>query len=518
MSILNVNKLGPVGGSSTITVAAGVASYTGKINCPEFDNNPSFTGNVTIAGNLGVAGTITYEDVARVDATGISTFREGYQVGPLTGIALTAYKDGSIRTTGIITASSFVGDVTGTASTATSAATAYALDSAANITTGIVTATAFIPSVGQLSHRNLIINGAMTVAQYGASETSVDGIQGYTTVDRWKIGWAGANNIIEAHQHALTSSDTGPWEKGFRNAYKLINGAQSSADAADEMHISYRLEAQDLANSGWNYTSSSSYITLSFWVKSSVAQEFHGFLLTADGTAQLYSFSLGSLSANTWTKVTKTIPGNSNLQFDDNNAEGLLIRIALFRGTSKTGTITQNQWAAFNSNIRYPNYTSTWWTTNDAEFELTGVQLEVGSVATPFEHRSFGEELSRCQRYYYQVGGQTNDGVSNQSYGVILPMAMVASSTRAKGILHHPVPMRSNPTVSGGGSGTARIQMGDTSLNTTLVYQGIWTTSNSSRYTWVDLSPNSGTIGNTNETGIVYANNSTYHLKVTAEL
>ena len=109
MSILNVNKLGPVGGSSTITVAAGVASYTGKINCPEFDNNPSFTGNVTIAGNLGVAGTITYEDVARVDATGISTFREGYQVGPLTGIALTAYKDGSIRTSGIVTAASFSG-------------------------------------------------------------------------------------------------------------------------------------------------------------------------------------------------------------------------------------------------------------------------------------------------------------------------------------------------------------------------------------------------------------------------
>jgi len=441
MSILNVNKLGPVGGSSTITVAAGVASYTGKINCPEFDNNPSFTGNVTIAGNLGVAGTITYEDVARVDATGISTFREGYQVGPLTGIALTAYKDGSIRSTGIITASSFVGDVTGTASTATSASTAYALDSAANITTGIVTATAFIPSVGQLSHRNLIINGAMTVAQYGASETSVDGIQGYTTVDRWKIGWAGANNIIEAHQHALTSSDTGPWAKGFRNSYKLINGAQSSADAADEMHISYRLEAQDLANSGWNYTSSSSYITLSFWVKSSVAQEFHGFLLTADGTAQLYSFSLGSLSANTWTKVTKTIPGNSNLQFDDNHGEGLLIRIALFRGTSKTGTITQNQWAAFNSNIRYPNYTSTWWTTNDAEFELTGVQLEVGSVATPFEHRSFGDELARCQRYCYEHLYPN----ANQYASIML--GGYYNSSRIYGSIKFPVTMRVPPTM-----------------------------------------------------------------------
>ena len=117
MSILNVNKLAPIGSGSTITVAAGIASYTGKINCAEFDNNPSFTGNVTIAGNLGVAGTITYEDVARVDATGISTFREGYQVGPLTGIALTAYKDGSIRSTGIITATTFGSDTNSTFTT-----------------------------------------------------------------------------------------------------------------------------------------------------------------------------------------------------------------------------------------------------------------------------------------------------------------------------------------------------------------------------------------------------------------
>ena len=113
MSILNVNKFGPVGSGNTITVAAGVASFTGKIDCAEFDSNPSFTGNVTIGGNLGVAGTITYEDVARVDATGVSTFREGFKVGPLTGIAATVYKDGSIRTSGIVTASSFVGDLSG---------------------------------------------------------------------------------------------------------------------------------------------------------------------------------------------------------------------------------------------------------------------------------------------------------------------------------------------------------------------------------------------------------------------
>ena len=85
----------------------------------------------------------------------------------------------------------------------------------------------------------------------------------------------------------------------------------------------YKIEAQDIANSGWNYTSASSFITLSFWVKSSVAQTFYGYIKTRDGSHRVsYPFSTGSLSADTWTKVTKTIPGNSNLQFDNNNEKG----------------------------------------------------------------------------------------------------------------------------------------------------------------------------------------------------
>ena len=106
-SNLRVDNILPSNGTNIgIGTANGSVTFLG-------DTDISTTGDVIIAGNLGVGGTITYEDVARVDATGISTFREGFGVGPLTGIALTAYKDGSIRTTGIITASSFVGDGSG---------------------------------------------------------------------------------------------------------------------------------------------------------------------------------------------------------------------------------------------------------------------------------------------------------------------------------------------------------------------------------------------------------------------
>ena len=300
------------------------------------------------------------------------------------------------------------------------------------------TATAKITN--NLSNRNLIINGAMNVAQRGTSSTSTSS---YSTVDRFAITLTGTDETPTQAQHALTSSDTGPWEKGFRYSYHLTNGNQTSgAGASDRIVIAQILEAQDIANSGWNYTSTSSYITLSFWVKSSVAQNFHGYIKTDDGTAQNYPFETGSLSADTWTKITKTIPGNSNLQFDNNNASGLRIHITPFLGTDYTASPTLNTWAAYASGTRTPDQTSTWYTTNDATFEITGVQLEVDStgsgVATDFEHRSYGDELARCQRYYFKQQATGTVGM----FGV----CFMVSTTQAIGLTHFPVTMRTKPT------------------------------------------------------------------------
>ena len=112
---------------------------------------------------------------------------------------------------------------------------------------------------------------------------------------------------------------------------------------------------------------------------------------------------MGSLSADTWTKITKTIPGNSNLTFDNNADQGLAIEFTMFNGTAKTDSgVALDTWAAYNTATRQPDNTSTWYTTNDSTWELTGVQLEVGSVATDFEHRSFAVEKRLCMRYYQQ--------------------------------------------------------------------------------------------------------------------
>ena len=245
-------------------------------------------------------------------------------------------------------------------------------------------------------NKNLIINGAMQVAQRGTSSTS----SGYQTVDRFfhsGDGWDAAMTVSQSD----VASGTTPYTSGFRKAFKLQNGNQTSgAGAGDTLVMLHRIEGQDLANSGWNYTSASSNVSFSFWVKSSVAQNFFFTFKTGDGTPQKYAMETGSLSADTWTKITKTIPGNSNLQFDNDNGEGLEIEWSIFRGTDETGSMSLNTWAANNNSVRTPDQTSTWFTTNNATFEITGVQLEVGSVATDFEHRSFGKELALCERYF----------------------------------------------------------------------------------------------------------------------
>ena len=266
--------------------------------------------------------------------------------------------------------------------------------------------TATTKKIGQ--SKNLIINGAMQVAQRGTSTTSA----GYQ-IDRFAIEFSGTDEA-PTYAQADVASGTTPYTNGFRKSLKITNGNQTSgAGAGDNIRIYHGIEAQNLATSGWNYTSSSSNVTLSFWVKSSVAQNFYGVIKTEDGTQQNYPFETGSLTADTWTKVTKQIPGNSNITIDNNNGSGAYLLLIPFHGTNFTGSVSLNAWGAYSGSTRTPDMTSTWYTTNDATFEITGVQLEVGSVATDFEHKSFAEDLTLCQRYFQLIGKEgSNAGVA----------------------------------------------------------------------------------------------------------
>jgi len=285
------------------------------------------------------------------------------------------------------------------------------------------------------TNKNLVLNGAFLIAQRGVSSTST----GYYSVDRFPVNFTGTDEAPTQEQ-ADVASGTTPYSLGFRKCLKITNGNQTSGAGADDyIYTGQKFEAQDIANSGWNYVSASSFITLSFWVKSSVAQNFYGYIRTHDNPKYNYPFETGSLSADTWTKITKTISGNSNLVIDNDANTGFELVIAPFFGTNDTGSVTLNQWGTWDSTVRVPDYTTTWYTTNNATFEITGVQLEVSDHATDFEHRSFAQELQLCKRYYYDLT------TANSGYSKFIIHQNGYFQTP---LTQHPVEMRQAPTIT----------------------------------------------------------------------
>lgn len=247
-----------------------------------------------------------------------------------------------------------------------------------------------MPTAGPLSNRNLIINGAMSVAQRGTSSTS----GGYCSVDRIKGVTSDTNT---QSQESLSTSDT-PYSYGFRNYYRLKNTTASDGGASTYREIDYRVEARDIASSGWDYTSTSSYITIQFWLRASITQSYYLHIRSEDGTQRSFVSEL-AVNAGTWKKFEITIPGNSGITLNNDVGLGLLVRFIPWYGTGYTGSGTLDAWTA-SSNEIIPDMTDTWGETADATFDITGLQLEVGEKATPFEHRSFGDELARCLRYF----------------------------------------------------------------------------------------------------------------------
>ena len=283
---------------------------------------------------------------------------------------------------------------------------------------------------GGLTGRSIVINGNMTLAQRGTSSTT----NGYGSVDRWQNSYSGGTST--GSQESLTSSDT-PYGLGFRNFFRLTNTATASG-TSDYRQLVQQIEAQNIANSGWNYTSASSFVTLSFWVRTSVAGKYGIILVANDSPAYQFAFT-ETLSANTWTKVTKTISGNSNLVFNNDNGAGLTLAIEAWMGSDYTdASATLDSWVAFDTSVYLPTDIVNWAGTSSATFDVTGVQLEVGTTATPFEHEDFGTTLAKCQRYYYKIAVDT----TQDSFC----MGHCDTTTNANGTLSFAVTMRDSPT------------------------------------------------------------------------
>ena len=251
----------------------------------------------------------------------------------------------------------------------------------------------------QAGRKNLIINGDFRIAQRATTNDTAGAQSTYHTLDRW-MTQIQAGTITESQQ-SLSSSDTGPWGEGFRKYMRILNQSNIGAGAAQYAEIDQRIEAQTIAQSGWDYTDSSSYITLSFWIRASVAQNYIVNMYANDGTNRHFPFEV-PLNANIWTKVTKSIPGYSGITITNDIENGATIAFIAAYGTNYTSTSGYfDTWNTTGGGTnRWPDMATKWSTTTNATFDITGVQLEVGSQATPFEFRSYGEELALCQRYY----------------------------------------------------------------------------------------------------------------------
>lgn len=311
-----------------------------------------------------------------------------------------------------------------------------------------------LPTAGPLSSRNLIVNGAMAVAQRGTTSTG----QGYQTVDRFR----NITTTLTATQSQQSLSSGDPYDEGFRFFYRQENTSTSTAAGA-RIAVYQRIENQNISQSGWNYTDPNSYITLSFWVRASVAQTYYAQITTQDTSGYNYPMSF-ALSANTWTKVTKQIPGNSNLSFTTGTDIGLALFFVPFFGTDRTDSgVSVDTWAAYANGTQLPDMTTTWANTTNATFDITGVQLEVGQVATPFEHKSYGDELARCQRYYQRITADTDNDVLCVGYS--------EGTTSSRGTVFLRTTMRAAPSAidTTGTASDYEVRNGSLNINITSI-------------------------------------------------
>ena len=238
--------------------------------------------------------------------------------------------------------------------------------------------------------KNRIINGAMVVNQRGGTVTaSLGGTYG---VDRFN-NYAYGGGVFTAVQ-----SSTVPTGQGFVNSNLLtVTTADSSIASGDYYAYSQAIEGYNIADLGWG-TASAKTITASFWVNSSVTGLYALGLVNADGS-RAYPATYTITSANTWQQVILTIPGCTDGTWNITNGQGIVVRFDLGSGSADNGTANTWNTTGGYAGVRTSS-TVNWIATNGATFYITGVQLEVGSSATGFEYRQYGQELALCQRYY----------------------------------------------------------------------------------------------------------------------
>ena len=313
---------------------------------------------------------------------------------------------------------------------------------------------ALIGSQSAQSNRNIIINGAMQVAQRGTSETSVTSSQYADAPDRFKV------SMTTGGTWTVSQSTTSP--EGFSNSYKFdCTAANGSLSSDSNIQLLQRIEGQNLQQLAKG-TSGAKSVTVSFYVRTNKTGTYTLELFDRDNT-RTFSKTYTVSSADTWEFKSVTFAGDTSGALDNDNAVSLDVSWFLAAGTDFTSGTFSSGWASKTDANRVSSSQVNLADSTSNEWYITGVQLEVGDVATAFEHRSVADELERCKRYYQRT---TTGGNAYTNLSVV---GCYSTGTDQRGTIPFTTEMRTGPALStsgnlmvlGLGGGLASISAGD---------------------------------------------------------
>ena len=332
--------------------------------------------------------------------------------------------------------------------------------------------------------KNRIINGDMRIDQRNAGAAINPVATGYT-VDRWKYTGSQASKFSSQQNAGAVTPPT-----GFTNYLGVTSLSSFSVAASDFFFLSQVIEGYNIADLAWG-TANAQTVTLSFWVRSSLTGTFGG-VLTNSANDRTYPFTYSIPTANTWTKISLTVAGDTTGTWLTTNGSGMFVLFNLGAGSTYSGTA--GAWAA----ATYFSATGATSVvgTSGATFYITGVQLEIGTSATPFERRLYDKELISCQRYYEKSYPASSAVPTGSVLGTLISLGTqtyvggTGANQMQAGQVYFKVTKRATPTVT--------------------IYS--WTSSTvgavSTGWTGADLAANTGTMGDATVNGFTIYNGS----------
>jgi hypothetical protein len=277
--------------------------------------------------------------------------------------------------------------------------------------------------------KNRIINGDMRIDQRNAGASVTPTTTGYT-IDRWEAA------ISASSKFSVQRSTTAP--TGFSHSMLCTSLSAYTVGSGELFIMRQHIEANNTVDFAWG-TASAKTVTLSFWVRSSLTGTFGGLVQEGAAASRTYPFTYTISAANTWEQKTITITGDTSGTWGTGTGIGVDVTFSLGCGSTLLGTAGSWAGAGYYGATGQTNLVAT----NGATFYVTGVQLEVGSTATPFERRMYGNELALCQRYYYRAT-PSSGGIGQAGAAVFV----APNASEAMGNNAYPVTMRAAPTIS----------------------------------------------------------------------